>query len=124
MNFISFCLLIASVAASVGGQLFLKMGANQLGKVGAGNLMATLTTMATTWQIIVGLTFYGLGVITYILLLNRVNISIASPALATSYVFAVLMGRFYFGDQISVPQYVGIGLIFSGVILLTRAAAH
>jgi drug/metabolite transporter (DMT)-like permease len=124
MNFISFCLLIASVAASVGGQLFLKMGANQLGKVGAGNLMATLTTMATTWQIIVGLTFYGLGVITYILLLNRVNISIASPALATSYVFAVLMGRFYFGDQISVPQYVGIGLIFSGVILLTRSVAH
>jgi multidrug transporter EmrE-like cation transporter len=124
MNFISFCLLIASVAASVGGQLFLKMGANQLGKVGAGNLMATLITMVTTWQIIVGLTFYGLGVITYILLLNRVNISIASPALATSYVFAVLLGRFYFGDQISVPQYVGIGLIFSGVILLTRSAAH
>ncbi len=124
MNFISFCLLLASVAASVGGQFFLKMGANQLGKVGAENIMATLITMVTTWQIIVGLTFYGLGVITYILLLNRVNISIASPALATSYVFAVILGRFYFGDQISTAQYVGIGLIFSGVILLTRSAAH
>jgi drug/metabolite transporter (DMT)-like permease len=122
MDFASFCLLIASVAASVGGQFFLKMGANQLGKVGAGNLAATLVAMVTTWPILVGLTFYGLGVVTYILLLNRVPISIASPALATSYVFAVLLGRFYFGDQISIPQYIGIGLIFSGVVLLTRSA--
>ncbi|NJM48569.1 MAG: EamA family transporter [Alkalinema sp. RU_4_3] len=121
MSFASFCLLIASVLASVGGQFFLKMGANQLGKVNASNVMGTIVSMVTTWQILVGLTFYGLGVVTYILLLNKVKISVASPALATSYIFAVLLGRFYFGDQISIPQYVGIGFIFFGVILLTQS---
>jgi drug/metabolite transporter (DMT)-like permease len=124
MSFASFCLLIASVLASVGGQFFLKMGANQLGKVNASNVIGTIVSMVSIWQILVGLTFYGLGVVTYILLLNKVNISVASPALATSYIFAVLLGRFYFGDQISISQYIGIGLIFSGVIFLTRSAAH
>jgi drug/metabolite transporter (DMT)-like permease len=124
MSFASFCLLIASVLASVGGQFFLKMGANQLGKVNASNVVGTIVSMVSIWQILVGLTFYGLGVVTYILLLNKVNISVASPALATSYIFAVLLGRFYFGDQISISQYIGIGLIFSGVIFLTRSAAH
>jgi drug/metabolite transporter (DMT)-like permease len=121
MSFAAFCLLIASVIASVGGQFFLKMGANQLGKVNASNVVGTILSMVTNWQILVGLTFYGLGVVTYILLLNKVKISVASPALATSYIFAVLLGRFYFGDQISMPQYFGIGFIFFGVILLTRS---
>jgi multidrug transporter EmrE-like cation transporter len=124
MSFASFCLLIASVAASVGGQFFLKMGANQLGKVNASNVLGIIVSMATNWQILVGLTFYALGVVTFILLLNKVNISVASPALATSYIFSVLIGRFYFGDEISNLQYIGIGLIFSGVILLTRSAAQ
>jgi drug/metabolite transporter (DMT)-like permease len=122
MSFAAFCLLMASVLASVGGQFFLKMGANRLGQVNASNVVGTIVSMVTTWQILVGLTFYGVGVVTYILLLNKVKISVASPALATSYIFAVLLGRFYFGDQISIPQYVGIGFIFFGVILLTQSS--
>lgn len=124
MSFAAFCLLVASIAASVGGQFFLKMGANQLGKVNASNVVETILSMATNWPILVGLVFYALGVVTFILLLNKVDISVASPALATSYIFSVLIGRFYYNDQISNLQYVGIALIFSGVILLTGYATQ
>jgi multidrug transporter EmrE-like cation transporter len=122
MSFASFCLLIASVAASVGGQFFLKIGANQLGKVNASNVVGTIVSMATNWQILVGLTFYALGVVTFILLLNKVELSVASPALASSYIFAVILGRYYFKETITMPQYIGITLIIAGVLFLTRSA--
>lgn len=124
MSFAAFCLLVASVLASVGGQFFLKQGAISLGVVDTSNVLTAILSMATKWQIFLGLCFYGLGVITYILLLNKVSLSIASPLLATSYVFAVLMGVFFFHEKVSLIQSIGIGLIFCGVVLLTRTAAH
>ncbi|OUC15500.1 MAG: EamA-like transporter family protein [Alkalinema sp. CACIAM 70d] len=124
MSFAAFCLLMASVAASVGGQFFLKQGALALGTIDSSNVLAAIVSMITKWQILVGLVCYGLGVVTYILLLNKVNLSIASPLLALSYVFAVLLGLFFFKEKVTLVQYIGIAFIFLGVVLLTRSTAN
>jgi drug/metabolite transporter (DMT)-like permease len=118
MSFTAILLLVASVSASVGGQFFLKQGAMQLGKVDTTNVTGVIFSMLTKWPIIVGLIFYGLGVVTYILLLNKVNLSVASPLLATSYIFAVLLGVFFFKETVTLSQYFGIGMIICGAILL------
>ncbi|MBD2326047.1 EamA family transporter [Alkalinema sp. FACHB-956] len=123
MSFAAFCLLMASVAASVGGQFFLKQGALALGTIDSSNVLAAIVSMITKWQILVGLVCYGLGVVTYILLLNKVNLSIASPLLALSYVFAVLLGLFFFKEKVTLVQYIGIAFIFLGVVLLTRSTS-
>ncbi|MBE9031193.1 EamA family transporter [filamentous cyanobacterium LEGE 11480] len=120
MSFASILLLLASVSASVGGQFFLKQGALQLGEIDSSNVGMAIVGMLSKWQIWVGLTCYGLGVITYILLLNKVNLSVASPLLATSYIFAVLLGVFFFKESVSIAQYIGIGMIFCGAILLSQ----
>jgi drug/metabolite transporter (DMT)-like permease len=123
MSFAAILLLLASVTASVGGQFFLKQGALQLGKIDSSNVVMVILGMLSKWQIWVGLTFYGLGVITYILLLNKVNLSVASPLLATSYIFAVLLGVFFFKESITTLQGVGIAMIFGGAILLSQGKA-
>lgn len=120
MSFGALLLLLASVCASVGGQFFLKQGAMTLGSIDSSNVLNAVFGMLSRWQIWVGLTFYGLGVITYILLLNKVNLSVASPLLATSYIFAVLLGVFFFKESVSLPQSIGIALIFCGAILLSQ----
>ncbi|MGI0492204.1 EamA family transporter [Alkalinema pantanalense CENA528] len=124
MSFAAFCLLMASVAASVGGQFFLKQGALALGTIDSSNVLLAIVSMITKWQILVGLVCYGLGVVTYILLLNKVNLSIASPLLALSYVFAVLLGLFFFKEKLTLVQYIGIAFIFLGVVLLTRSTSN
>lgn len=120
MNFVALCLLLVSIGASVGGQFFLKSGAMKLGTVNASNVVGAILSMVTNWQILAGLTCYGLGVITYILLLTRVDLSTASPALALSYVFVVMIGVFFFKEPMSLVRALGVGMIFGGVILLTR----
>ncbi|HEY9644364.1 MAG TPA: EamA family transporter [Coleofasciculaceae cyanobacterium] len=118
MTLAEFGLLFLSLLASVGGQFLLKAGAVKLGKVSTGNVMGHIIGMATTPEVVAGLALYGMGAIAYILLLTRVNLSVASPAIALSYVFAVLIGFFVFKEVIPVERVVGLGFIVCGVILV------
>jgi uncharacterized membrane protein len=111
-------LLLISVFAGVFGQFFLKMGAVKLGKVEMGNALNHLISMITIPELIVGLACYGTGAIVYILLLTRVNLSIAAPAISLSYICSVLLGHFWFRESIVFSQIVGLAAISIGVILV------
>ena len=72
----------------------------------------------TTQELLAGLACYGLAAIAYILLLTRVKLSIAAPAVAISYVFSMLLGYFVFQESVPFSRVVGLGLIICGVILV------
>jgi drug/metabolite transporter (DMT)-like permease len=113
-----FALLLMSVLSSVAGQFFLKAGALKLGRVEPGNAISHILRIATTPELLMGLSCYGLGAIAYILLLTRVKLSIAGPAIASVYVFSVLLGYFLFHENIPVSRLVGLAFIISGVLLV------
>jgi drug/metabolite transporter (DMT)-like permease len=59
-----------------------------------------------------------MGAIAYILLLTRVNLSVAAPAASLIYVFAVLIGFVVFREPIPLGRLVGLSLIVCGVVLV------
>ncbi len=103
---------------SVAGQFWLKTGALKLGQVNSSNWFSHVLGILTTPELLAGLACYGLGAFTYILLLTRVNLSVAGPAASLVYVFSVLVGYFIFKETIPISRYVGLALIISGVILV------
>jgi drug/metabolite transporter (DMT)-like permease len=111
-------LLLLSIIASVSGQFFLKAGALKLGKVNSGNLVRHILSIVITPELVTGLLCYGLGAITFILLLTRVKLSVAGPAVALTYVFSVLLGYFVFHEQIPGIRVVGLAFIVCGVVLV------
>jgi multidrug transporter EmrE-like cation transporter len=113
-----FLLLLISILLSGSGQFFLKSGALQLGQVTGTNLISHVLSIATTPALLVGLTCYALGAISYILLLTRVHLSVAGPAASLIYIFSVLLGYFAFQEAISLSRLVGLGCIICGVILI------
>ncbi|WP_413175202.1 EamA family transporter [Anabaena azotica] len=113
-----FSLLLISVLISVAGQFLLKMGALKLGKVHAGNFFSLIFNIITIPELLLGLTCYGIGAIAYILLLTRVNLSVAAPAVSVGYIFSVLLGYFILKEPIPLLRIVGLGLIVMGVILV------
>lgn len=113
-----FILLIMSILASVAGQFFLKAGALRLGRVSSSNLLGHVIGIATTPELLAGLTCYALGAIAYILLLTRVHLSIAGPAVALIYVFTVVLGYLVFRESIPISRTIGLGLIVAGVLLV------
>lgn len=118
MNLQEFALLLMSVATSVGGQFFLKLGALKLEKVNSANALNNIISIATTPELLTGLTCYGLGAIAYILLLTRVNLSVAAPSISLVYVFSVILGYFIFRETIPLTRLVGLSFIVGGVILV------
>jgi len=118
MNLPEFSLLLMSVLISVVGQLFLKLGALKLGRVYAGNAVNLILGIITTQELIAGLTCYGIGAIAYILLLTRVNLSVAAPSVSIGYIFSVLLGYFILKEPIPLIKLVGLSLIVLGVILV------
>ncbi|MEH1829639.1 EamA family transporter [Nostoc sp.] len=118
MNLQEFALLLMSVATSVGGQFFLKLGALKLGKVNSANALNNIISIATTPELLTGLTCYALGAIAYILLLTRVNLSVAAPSISLVYVFSVLLGYFIFRETIPLTRLLGLSFIVGGVILV------
>lgn len=118
MTLQEFWLLVVAILASVGGQFLLKAGALKLGKVSAENWLNHLLSIVTVPELLAGLTAYAIGALAYILLLTRVNLSIAGPAIALSYVFSVLLGYFVFREPVTLARVVGVGLIVCGVLLV------
>ncbi|MGB6295753.1 MAG: EamA family transporter [Rivularia sp. (in: cyanobacteria)] len=118
MSWQEFCLLLLSVFASVTGQLFLKIGAGKLGRVNATNALQQILGIITTPQLLIGLACYGVGAVVYILLLTRVNLSVAGPSASLVYVFSVLLGYFIFKESIPLMRVAGLSLIVCGVILV------
>jgi drug/metabolite transporter (DMT)-like permease len=113
-----FILLVVALGFGLTGQFLLKAGALRLGKVTADNALDHILSILTTPELLAGLGFYGFSAILYILLLTRVNISVAAPAVALSYVFSVLIGVFFFREALPLSRMVGVGMIMSGVVLV------
>ncbi|MTJ47310.1 EamA family transporter [Dolichospermum sp. UHCC 0259] len=118
MSIPEFSLLLISVLISVAGQFFLKMGAIKLGKVYGENMIDLILNMITIPELLLGLTCYGIGAVAYILLLTKVNLSVAAPAVSIGYIFSVLLGYFVLKETIPLTRVFGLGLIVSGVILV------
>lgn len=118
MVFQELVLLLASVVSAVSGQYLLKAGALKLVKISGVGVLDQLLSILMIPELIFGLGCYGLGSFAYILLLARVELSIAGPAIALSYVFSVLLGYFVFHEAIPVSRLVGVGCIVCGVVLV------
>ncbi len=113
-----FGLFIISILTNAVGQYLLKAGALSLGTVNSRDLIGYLSAVATTPLLVAGLFCYGFGALAYILLLTRVNLSVAGPAVALAYVISVLLGFFVFKESIPPLRMAGLGLIVCGVILV------
>jgi drug/metabolite transporter (DMT)-like permease len=116
--FQEFALLFLAVLASALGQLFLKLGALQLGQVTGANAFSHILSIATTPTLIAGLMAYGVGAILYILVLTRVELSVAAPAAAMIYLASVIMGAVIFNEALTFGRLVGLGFIMGGVVLV------
>lgn len=103
--------LAAAVIGGICGQLLLKAGS-----VGATDLWTQLVRVPT----LVGLAFYGVSAILYLMSLQTIPVSVAFPSVAISYAVIALIGALYWQEPIGWYQAAGIAMIVGGVVMLYR----
>lgn len=104
-------MLLLAIAASMGGQALLKAGA------GTPDFLEQLFDYRT----IIGLGLYGGAAMVYIVALRRIPLSVALPCSAVSYVAAMAIGHFVFGEAIGPLRIGAMVLICAGVVMLAAA---
>ena len=117
----TFLLGLVAIMLLSAGQTALKAGLNAIGGVSlADGPIGFLKLFQTPW-VIVGFACYGLSSILWLDVLSKLDFSLAFPMVGLTYVFTLLIGRFFFGETVGWERMLGVGLILCGVFFLIRS---
>ncbi|HMR68128.1 MAG TPA: EamA family transporter [Anaerolineae bacterium] len=105
------------------GQTSLKFGLNSIGGVSLADGVAGLFKLLQTPWIVVGFACYGLSSILWLDVLSKLDFSLAFPMVGLTYVFTLLIGRFFFGEVVGWERMLGVAFILCGVFFLARSGA-
>ena len=64
----------------------------------------------------------GLGLLVWLLVLQRLEVGIAYPMLSLNFVLITLVARYLFKEHIDLRHWCGVGLVIAGVALLGQHA--
>lgn len=111
-------MLLVSIVLGACGQLMFKGAARQLPPFAELGLGRLLVVMFTTPLILGGFTSFFISSVLWILALRTINLSIAYPLVALSYVIIFLGSYFLFQEPLSYRHWLGALLIVGGILLI------
>jgi len=114
-------LLGINIILGVAGQFLIKFGVNQVGGLEELGLVKFLTTSFLSPFIFSGLALYGFSAVLWVILLSKLDLSVAYPSLSIGYVLVLLISALFLGEQVSAIRFVGILLIMAGIFFLFRS---
>jgi uncharacterized membrane protein len=111
-------ILLTALAAFIGsiGQLEFKRGAE--------NLQFDIKLLLTNYHLIIGVAVYAVSTLLYIYALNKGQLSILYPIIATSYIWTLLFSRIFLKEEINLTGWVGVFFILFGVTLIAAQAGR
>ena len=115
-------LVLVGVVLNVGAQIALKFAVQHREAVSWAD-PASLVRLAFDPWVILGLGLYGASVVTWLVVLKRLDLGLAYPLMSVGYILTFLAGVWWFGEAVSTTRILGIAVIIVGVILLTRPVA-
>lgn len=122
MNATSFGLIVLGVTLNTVAQLCLKQGMAAVGTV-ALELSALFDLMlkaATSPFILLGLGCYVASFAVWLIVLSRVEVSMAYPMLSVGYIVTAVFGYYFWGESLGIYKILGIFLICAGVAVMFK----
>lgn len=110
-------LLYICILLGVVGQVLLKRGINEVA-VSHPPIPALIVLSLRNPPVIAGFLLYGISAILWIIVLSRVDLSVAYPSISVGYVLILLFSWFYLKEPLNLARVAGVLLISAGVILL------
>jgi drug/metabolite transporter (DMT)-like permease len=116
-------LILLCVMINVTGQILLRYGASKLGQItfSCRALPALFRQVALNPFILGSLTCAGAGLLLWLVVLSRAEVSFAYPMVSISYVFTALAAWRLLGENLNPTRILGIVLICAGIFLIARS---
>jgi multidrug transporter EmrE-like cation transporter len=123
MKLTVFSLLMLGVLLNASAQLLLKAGMNRIGEFEfhLSNALPIGLQIATNIPIMLGIAAYVISVLVWLLVLSRVDVSVAYPMLSLGYVVNAIAAYYLFAEPLSALRVGGIFIILMGVLMVARS---
>jgi drug/metabolite transporter (DMT)-like permease len=116
---------LLSISLSAVAQLALKMGSTEAfaavsaeaGSQWPGLMKAALVNPF----IITGFVLYGVGAVLWLLVLARLELSVAYPFVSLGFIVTIALGALVLNEPLGVSRIAGAGCIVLGVFLIARS---
>jgi undecaprenyl phosphate-alpha-L-ara4N flippase subunit ArnE len=109
-------LLVAwSVVLSVSAQLLLRRTMSAYAELVGLDLVVAAATSPMIW---VGVSFYLLATVSWLVVLSRIDLAVAYPLGALNYVLVTLLAATVLNDQVTLLRWIGTASILVGIMLV------
>jgi len=116
-----YLLLGINIILGVVGQFLMKFGVNKVGGLEELGLVKFMTAAFLSPFIILGLGFYAFSAVLWVIMLSKLDLSVAYPALSIGYVLVLLVSTIFLGEQVSLVRFGGVLLIMAGIVFIFRS---
>jgi multidrug transporter EmrE-like cation transporter len=124
LNRSTLLLILANVAMTSLAQIVLKAGmsAPEVVRALAGGvrLSAMVTVFLHPW-VVIGLVLYAGAAVVWLLVLARVDVSLAYPFVGLGFVVTMVLAWAFMGEALNATRIAGTLLIAAGVVVLARS---
>lgn len=123
MTWTIFFLIVLNDGVDTVAQLIMKKGllATGINSVGLGNIAEFAFRNASSFLVWMGVLVYALSFFIWIVILYKIDLSIAMPAGSISYVLVPLAATFFLHEHIGLVRWVGIFCIIWGIHFVAQS---
>lgn len=123
MSISTLALILGTVLASAVAQLALKLGMSNpaIAAAAQNGGKALILAVAGSPLVWTGLFIYGGGVLAWLYVLSKVDLSLAYPFVGVSFIVVMLFGIFLLQETVSPLRMIGTVLIALGCIMVARS---
>ena len=121
---ISFLIIIGVAASAATAHILLKIGMNEVGEINAASIRTPgklIGQIATTPAILTAIPVYAISNVGWLIVLSRLNLSVAYPFLASLYIFLPILSMLFLSETLSLQHWTGIIVIGIGVGIVLSA---
>jgi multidrug transporter EmrE-like cation transporter len=99
----------------------MKQGMRKFGEVTFdNNILITITKMFLLPNVLLGLLFYAVSTVFWLVALSKIELSVAYPMLSVGYILLMIISYFLLNETITVYKVIGTLLVVAGVTLISR----
>lgn len=119
-----FLLIVLNDVGDTIAQLLMKKGLLVTGidNVNAGNIAEFCVKNAASPLVWIGVFVFILNFFVWIVILSRVDLSIAMPVGSTSYIFVPIAAMIFLHEHVSLMRWSGIALIILGIHFVSQSS--
>lgn len=125
MSWVTWVLILSGVGLNAAAQLLLKVATKPLAhfnEFNADTLSSSIVILSRSVPFWSGMLCYGVSVCVWVAALSKAPVSTAYPMLSLGYVVVAAISVAWLGESLTPAKMLGIALICSGVVLVSRSS--